>query len=123
MAWRTAIAAAALAAGLVPLGAGCGGTLEGKYRRGELTSSTTTQPTTTSRPAAGTGATVPGVPSVPGPSPSSPASSTTSSTAPTSGNAVPRAVRGEPEGSEPGGSIVGSAAWRAVVQPLGGRHR
>jgi len=77
---------AALATALTVLGAGCGGTLEGKYRRGELTTTTTAprSPTTTAP-------TTPTTNSTPGPTPSSTAS-TTSSTAATSGNAS-RAVR------------------------------
>lgn len=76
---RTLLATAALTATLPLLGAGCGGTLEGKYRRGQLTTSTTaprqapatTAPTNTAPPSV----------------PAGPASSTTSTTA-TSGNAV-----------------------------------
>ena|SRR2546423_1078496 len=102
---------AALVAALMVVATGCGGTLEGKYRRGELTS-TTTAP----RPPATTPGTV-----REGPAP--PPSSTTSTTAATSGNAGRRRGGGEAEGREPGGSIVGSATRRAVGQTLGGRHR
>ena len=56
---KVILAAAVMAAGLVPA-AGCGGTLEGKYRRGELTSTTTTRTTPTSGSAARGGA--PGAP-------------------------------------------------------------
>ena len=46
--------ATALVTALVLLGAACGGTLEGKYRRGQLTTTTTTATTTpTSGNAAG----------------------------------------------------------------------
>jgi hypothetical protein len=83
--------------------AGCGGTLEGKYRRGELTTTTTGG---NRAPATG-GATT----------------TTSSTTVPTSGNAAERAGRGETKAVEPGGTIVGSATWRAVVPPSGGRHR
>ncbi len=96
----------------------CGGTLEGKYRRGELTSTTTApRAPVTSGTTAATAPAGPGAPGVP------PASATTSTTAPTSGNATARAARGEPEGGESDGTIEGSAAWRAVVQRSGGRHR
>jgi hypothetical protein len=69
--------ATALAAALTLLGPACGGTLEGKYRRGELTSSTTTAP----RPPPTTSSTAPAAPGAPG-------STSSSTTAPTSGNAV-----------------------------------
>jgi len=68
--------ATALAAVLTLVGPACGGTLEGKYRRGELTSSTTTAP----RSPATTASTAPGVPG--------PTGSATTTTVPTSGNAV-----------------------------------
>ena len=85
------------------LAAGCGGTLEGKYRRGQLT-------TTSTGGTRAPGATV--------------TTSTTSTSVPTSGNAAGQRAGGEPDESGPGGSIVGSAAvWRAIVPPLGGRHR
>ena len=93
---------------------GCGGTLEGKYRRGELTSTTTAPRPTGTSATTGPAAT---------PTPGAPPASTSTTTAPTSGNAGGRAAWGEPEGDETDGTIVGSAAWRAVVQPLGGRHR
>jgi hypothetical protein len=82
--------------------AGCGGTLEGRYRRGQLTTSTTggTQPSGTSRTTA-----------------------PTATTAPTSGNAAESDDRDEPEGARAGGTIGGSAVWRAIAPPLGGRHR
>jgi hypothetical protein len=101
---RNVIPAAALAATGILLAAGCGGTLEGKYRRGQITTSTTG------------GARVPGT----GPS-ISPTSTTT--TVPTAGNAAGQSAPGESRRLEPGGTIVGSAAWRKVVLPLGGRHR
>ena len=83
--------------------AGCGGTLEGKYRRGQLTTTTT----------AGTRA--PGAAST---------TSSTTATVPASGNAAGQRAGVEPEGSEPGGTIGRSAAARrAIVPPLGGRHR
>ena len=106
--------ATALVSAVLLVAPACGGTLEGKYRRGELTS-TTTGPRPASPPATSPNAPVPGTPA---------ASSTTTTTAPTSGNAAARAGRGEPQGVEPGGTIVvQSAVRRAVVQPLGGRHR
>jgi len=104
---------AVVAAGLLVV-PGCGGTLEGKYRRGELTS-TTTAP----RPSPTSATTGPPANSTPG----APVASTSTTTAATSGNAARRAGPGEPKGDETGGTIVGSAVWRAVVQPLGGRHR
>ena len=91
---------------VLALASGCGGTLEGKYRRGELTTTTT-------------GATR--APATNGTSPTT--TTTTTTTVPTSGNAAGRAGRGESGGVEPGGTIVGRAAWRAVVPPSGGRHR
>jgi hypothetical protein len=111
-----AVATAAVALLAAP---GCGGTLEGKYRRGELTS------TTTAPRARATGATTPSTGSPPAGTPaSSPASPSTTTTASTSGNAAAGAARGEREGRKPDGTIDGSAAWRAVVQPSsGGRHR
>jgi hypothetical protein len=69
--------ATVLAAAVTLLGPACGGTLEGKYRRGELTSSTTTAP----RPVAPTASTAPGAPVSNG-------SATTSTTVPTGGNAA-----------------------------------
>jgi hypothetical protein len=96
---RTVTAATALMAASAILATGCGGTLEGKYRRGELTTTTTggnRAPATTT---------------------------TTAATVPTSGNAAGRAGRGESEGAGTGGTILGSAVWRAVVPPSGGRHR
>jgi hypothetical protein len=76
---RTTLATAALAATLALLGAGCGGTLEGKYRRGELTTSTTTP-----RAPATTPSTSPTTSSAPG----GPAPSTSTTTPVSSGNAV-----------------------------------
>jgi len=96
--------AAALVSACAILLAGCGGTLEGRYRRGELTTTTTSGP----RAPATTGTAPP---------------ATTAPTVPTSGNATTRAGLGEPERSRPGGTIEGSAAWRAIARPLGGRHR
>jgi hypothetical protein len=81
------------------LAAGCGGTLEGKYRRGQITTSTTA------------GTQTPGT------------TATTQSTVPTSGNAAGFDPRREREGAAPGGTIGGSAVRRADVPPLGGRHR
>jgi hypothetical protein len=109
---RTVMPATALAGLVLLVAPACGGTLEGKYRRGELTSSTTTAPRP---PATSPNGTAPGAP----------ASSTTTSTAvPTSGNAARRTGRGEPRGGEPDGTIVvNRAVWRAVDEPLGGRHR
>ena len=100
-------ATALMAAGLL-LASACGGTLEGKYRRGELT-------TTTTRATGGAGSTVT--------TPSTVASTTTTSTTPTSGNAAGQRTQGEPERLEVGGTIVERATRRAVVPPLGGRHR
>ncbi len=101
------IPAAALAAAGILLAAGCGGTLEGKYRRGQITTSTTG------------GARVPGTSPTTAPT----ATTTTTTTVPTAGNAAGQRAQGESSGLEPGGTIVGSAAWRKVVLPLGGRHR
>src|SRR5438132_12067334 len=103
LAKRTVTAATALMAGWAILAPACGGTLEGKYRRGELTTTTTGG---NRAPATG-GATT----------------TTTSTTGPTSGNAAGRVGPGEPEAVKPGGTIVGSATWRIVVPPSGGRHR
>jgi|GEM_PF-4107535 len=110
--------ATAVAAAVALLAAaGCGGTLEGKYRRGELTS------TSTAPRAPGTSTTTePTSPTSGGPA-TTPASAVTTTTASTSGNAAGRGGGGEPEGVKPDGTIDGSAAWRAVVQPSGGRHR
>ena len=94
--------ATALVVAWAILACGCGGTLEGKYRRGQLTTTTTTGP----RAPAGTGTTA-----------------TTTTMVPTSGNATGPGPRGEPETTEPGGTIVGSASWRPADSPLGGRHR
>jgi len=106
--------ATVLVAALTVLAPGCGGTLEGKYRRGELTSTTTTGRAPATTPT--TAVNVPGQPATPG-------STTTTTTVPTSGNAAGPVGRGEPNGVESGGTIVESAAWRAVVSPPGGRHR
>ena len=96
----TAVAAVALL-----LATACGGTLEGRYRRGELT-------TTTTGGARSTGTT-----------PTTVATTTTSSTTPSTGNAAGQRAQGEPERPEAGGTIVLSATRRSVVPPLGGRHR
>ena len=105
LALRRMMAATALAAFAgVPAG-GCGGTLEGKYRRGELTTSTTTGARSTAT------------------TPTTAATTTTTTTTPSSGNAAGQSLQGEPERHETGGTIVGSAARRTVVPPLGGRHR
>lgn len=85
--------------------AACGGTLEGRYRRGELT-------TTTTGGARSTGTT-----------PTTVATTTTTTTTPSSGNAAGQGAQSEPERLETDGTIVGSATWRTVVPPLGGRHR
>lgn len=98
-------ATALVAAGML-LTAACGGTLEGKYRRGELTPSTTAP---TRSPATGL--------------PNAPTSTTTTTTAPTAGNAAGQRAQGEASGPVPGGTIKGGAAWRHDVLPLGGRHR
>lgn len=91
---------------LLLLAPACGGTLEGRYRRGELTTTTT----------GGARSTVT--------TPATVATTTTSPTTPTSGNAAGQGARGEPERRETDGTIVGSSAtWRTVVSPLGGRHR
>jgi hypothetical protein len=104
----------AVVAAVLLVAPGCGGTLEGKYRRGELTSTTTTpRPPGTTATTGATATSTPGAPAAP----------TTTTTAPTSGNATGQAGRSEPKGGEPDGTIVGSAVWRAIVQPLGGRHR
>jgi hypothetical protein len=97
-------ATALLAAGIL-LAAGCGGTLEGRYRRGQLTTSTT------------------GPAPAPGTTPTTAAPTTTTTTTPTAGNAAGQGAQGEAKGVEQGGTIVDSAAWRHVVLPLGGRHR
>jgi hypothetical protein len=100
-------ATALVAAGLV-MTAGCGGTLEGKYRRGQITTSTST-------PARGsTTTTAPGAPG---------STSTSSTTVPTAGNAAGQTTPGESKATRSGGTILGSAVWRDVVSPLGGRQR
>ena len=99
-------ATALLAAGLL-LAAGCGGTLEGKYRRGQITTSTTG------------GARVPGTSPTTAPT----ASTTSSTTVPTAGNAAGQGAQGASSGPGPGGTILGSATWRQDVLPFGGRHR
>lgn len=99
-------ATALVAAGLL-LAAGCGGTLEGKYRRGQITTSTTA------------GARAPGT--SPTTAPTAPTSSST--TVPTAGNAAGQRAQGEPDGPGGGGTIMGSATWRQDVLPFGGRHR
>jgi hypothetical protein len=99
-------ATALVAAGFL-LGAACGGTLEGKYRRGQITTSTTA------------GARVPGTSPTTAPTPST----TPSTTVPTAGNAAGQGAQGESSGPGPGGTIMGSATWRQDVSPLGGRHR
>jgi hypothetical protein len=71
---RKVTPAAALLAAALLLTAGCGGTLEGKYRRGQLTTSTTAG----QRAPANSPTTAP----------------TTSSTVPTSGNAARQGGRG-----------------------------
>ena len=91
-----------MVAAWVILAAGCGGTLEGKYRKGELTTTTT------------------GSTRAPATTPTTP---TTTATVPTSGNAAGRVGPGEPKRVEPGGTIEGSASRRAVASPSGGRHR
>ena len=97
-------ATALVAAGMLSA-AGCGGTLEGKYRRGQITTSTT----------GGTRA--------PATTPSTGAATTTSTATPTAGNAAGQGAEGEARRTQPSGTIVSSAAWRNVVLPLGGRHR
>jgi hypothetical protein len=82
--------------------AGCGGTLEGKYRRGQITTSTTGG---TQTPA------------------TSPTTANTAPTVPTSGNAAESNHRVEPDATMPGGTIGESAVRRAIAAPLGGRHR
>jgi hypothetical protein len=83
---------------------GCGGTLEGKYRRGQLTTTTT------------------GTPRAPATNGTAPPT-TTATTVPTSGNASTRAGLGEPGQPGSGGTIEWRAARRAIVPPSGGRHR
>ncbi len=101
-------ATAVMAAGLL-LASACGGTLEGKYRRGELTTTTT----------AATG----GARST-GTTPSTVATTSTTAKTPTSGNAAGQRAQGEPERLEAGGTIKEERATRrAVAPPLGGRHR
>lgn len=97
---------ALVAAGML-LAAGCGGTLEEKYRRGQITTSTTG------------GARVPGTSPTTAPT----ATSTTSTTVPTAGNAAGQRAQGESRRGESGGTIESSAGWRNVVLPLGGRQR
>jgi hypothetical protein len=99
-------ATALVAAGIL-LVAGCGGTLEGKYRRGQITTSTT------------------GGTRTPGTTPNTGATNTTTTTTtvPTAGNAAGQGAQGEASRLQTGGSIKVSAAWRNVVLPLGGRHR
>ena len=99
------MATTALAAVAALLAAGCGGTLEGKYRRGELTTTTTGRGRST------------------GTTPTTVATTTTTSTTATSGNAAGQRAQGERETPQPGGTIVMSATRRSVVTPLGGRHR
>jgi hypothetical protein len=99
-------AIALVAAGTL-LPAGCGGTLEGRYRRGQITTSTTG------------GARVPGT----SPTTASTATTTTTTTVPTAGNAAGQRAQGEPRRGEPGGTIESSAARRNVILPLGGRQR
>ena len=96
-------ATALVAAGALLVTA-CGGTLEGKYRRGQLTTTTTGAPR-----APATNGTAPPATTIP--------------TVPTSGNASTRAGLGEPGRPGSGGTIGGRAAWRAIVPPSGGRHR
>jgi hypothetical protein len=96
-------ATALVAAGALLVTA-CGGTLEGKYRRGQLTTTTT------------------GAPRAPATNGTAPPT-TTAPTVPTSGNASTRAGLGEPGRPGSGGTIGGRAAWRAIVPPSGGRHR
>ncbi|HEY0398459.1 MAG TPA: hypothetical protein VGF00_08735 [Acidimicrobiia bacterium] len=104
MAKRRAMPTTALVAAWALLVTGCGGTLEGKYRRGQLTTTTT------------------GAPRAPATNGSTPPTST-ATTVPTSGNATNRAGMGEPGRSLPGGTIDGSATRRAMARPSGGRHR
>jgi len=87
------------------LSAGCGGTLEEKYRQGELT-------TTSTGRTAGNGT-----------SPTTDTTTTTATTTPTAGNAAGQSAPGEASGPGPGGTISGSATRRTVVPPSGGRHR
>jgi hypothetical protein len=93
-----------MAAGLL-LASACGGTLEGKYRRGEITTTTTSGSRST------------------GTTPATVVTTTTTTTTPTSGNAAGQRAPGEPERREVGGTIVESAIRRTAVPPLGGRHR
>ena len=90
-----------IAAGLL-LGSACGGTLEGKYRRGELTTTTT---------AATGGARSPGT------TPSTVATTSTTTKTLTSGNAAGQRAQGEPERLEAGGTIKGRATRRAIAPP------
>jgi hypothetical protein len=99
-------ATALVAAGLLFV-AGCGGTLEGKYRRGQITTSTTAR-------ARAPGASPTTAPTAP---------TTSSTTVPTAGNAAGQGAQGEPGGPGAGGTIIGSATWRQDVSPFGGRHR
>jgi hypothetical protein len=94
-----------LAAGTFLVG-GCGGTLEGKYRRGQLTTTSTTGRT------AGNGT-----------SPNTNTTTTTTTTTPTAGNAAGQGAQGAASGSEVRGTISRSATRRTVVPPSGGRHR
>lgn len=103
-------ATALVGAGLL-LVAGCGGTLEGKYRRGQITTSTTG------------GARLPGTSPTTAPTTAPTASTTSSTTVPTAGNAAGQGAQGASSGSEPGGTMKASATWRQDVLPLGGRHR
>jgi hypothetical protein len=100
-------ATAVLAVGLL-LASACGGTLEGRYRRGELTT-TTTAATGGARSTGTTATTV--------------ATTSTTTKTLTSGNAAGQRAQGEPERLEAGGTIVERATRRAVAPPLGGRHR
>ena len=101
--------ATALMTALLLVATGCGGTLEGKYRRGQLTTTTTGTTTGGARSTNTTPATV--------------ATTTTTTSTPTSGNAAGQRAQGEPERQQAGGTIVESATWRSIVPPLGGRHR
>lgn len=102
-------AIALVAAGTL-LAAGCGGTLEGKYRRGQITTSTT-------------GARVPGTSPTTAPTATTTTTTTTSTTVPTAGNAAGQGTQGESRALQAGGTISGSAVRRDVVLPLGGRQR
>jgi len=98
--------ATALMTALLFLAAACGGTLEGKHRRGELTTTTT----------GGARSTVT--------TPATVATTPTTTTTPSSGNAAGQRALGEPERHETDGTIVGGGATRrTAVSPLGGRHR